>query len=253
MRPKFVLASVFTACALTAGTAHAVNPAFAQWNFNSLVADDNPSTGTLTPNLGTGSVSLVNGVNGIFFTAADPADRMASSDPAASDNSGWHINNFAAQGTGDKTGGVQFNVSTLGMRDVYISYDFRPGRRSAAHHTFQISTDGQNFTDIKTFEVRQSETACDWFSISEGLDLSSVADVNDNAQFAFRIVSTFAPGSNSYAAARPSQTYAEFANWRFDMVTVSASPVPEVQTWAMMVSGLGLLGVLGSRRKNKGR
>lgn len=237
---------LLTALALASGSAHAV--IVAQWNFNSVVADGNPATGTIVPNIGAGSASLVGGVNGVFFTAADPTDINASSDPALVDNSGWHINNFPAQGTGDKTGGVRFNVSTAGMKDIVVNYDFRPGRRSAAHHVFQISTDGVNFTDYATFENRQSETACAWFN-GNSIDLSSVLDVNDNPAFAFRIVSTFAPGVSAYAAARPSLPYADFANWRFDMVTVHAAPVPEPETYAMMLAGLGLIGFAVTRRK----
>lgn len=246
MHRTAIAASILAACAFAAGSAHAVT--VAQWNFNSALADGNPATGMIAPSLGAGSASLVGGVNGVFFNAADPADSNASSDPALTDNSGWHINNFAAQGTGDKSRGVQFNVSTAGMKDVAIRYDFRPGRRSAAHHTFQISTDGVNFSDVATFENRQSETACAWFN-GNVVNLSSVLGANDNPNFAFRIVSTFVPGTSEYAAARPSLPYADFANWRFDMVTVNAAPVPEAETWAMMLAGLGLVGFAAARRK----
>lgn len=232
---------------LAAGSAHAVT--VTQWNFNSPVADGNPASGTLDPNSGSGSASLVGEVNGVFFTAADPADLNASSDPALSDNSGWHVSAFAAQGTGDRTRGVQFNVSTVGMKDVQVQYDFRPGRRAAGHHAFQISTDGVNFSDFATVETRQSETGCAW-SNGISVDLASVLAANNNPNFAFRIVATFAPGTDAYAAARPSLTYADFANWRFDQVTVNAAPVPEAETYALMLAGLGLVSWAARRRQN---
>jgi hypothetical protein len=46
---------------------------------------------------------------------------------------------------------------------------------------------------------------------------------------------------------------AEFSTWTVDLASNTitfATPVPEAETWAMMVAGLGLMGFMARRRKN---
>jgi hypothetical protein len=63
--------------------------------------------------------------------AARPAAR--SSDPAASDDSGWNLSTFATQGTGDMTRGAQFSFSTVGFASIVFGYDLRHSNSSAAN------------------------------------------------------------------------------------------------------------------------
>jgi hypothetical protein len=230
------------ALALTAafGAAHAslAPQTIVQWNFNSNPADNATSTGTLTPNIGTGTASLVGGTTETFATGA------GSSDPATADDSGWNTTTYAAQGAGDRTRGVQFAVSTAGWFDVVVSWDQRHSNTAARHVQFQYSTDGVSFIDHGALFVGDSGDT--WFN-GRTVDLSTVVGVNNNPNFAFRIVSAFAPDTSAYQASRTGSTYSTGGTLRFDMVTVSA--VPEPEAYALMLAGLGMLGWVARRRR----
>lgn len=229
--------------ALVAGAGAARADVITQWNFNSVVADGSTSTGSSDPSTGSGAALTLGGVTAAF---ASGAANGGSSDPATSDDTGWQTTGYAAQGLGDGQFGVQFNVSTVGHEAVSFSYDLRHSNTSARHERVQYSIDGLNFVDAAIFSGAAGDT---WFN-SRSVDLSGIAGVADNASFALRVVAAFAPGSSLYEASSPTGSYAG-GTWRFDMVTVSGTPiapVPEPETWAMMLAGLAALGSVGRRR-----
>lgn len=228
-----------------AQAAQAAGPSIlAQWNFNSNPPDGNTSTGTTTPNIGSGTASLVGGVTATF-ASGDASG--GSSDPATGDDSGWQTTTYAAQGTENKLRGVQFAVSTLGWKDITVSWDQRHSNTAARHVQFQYSTDGTTFTDFGNLFVA---TAGDtWFN-GRSVNLSGVAGVDHNDKFAFRIVAAFDPDTSTYLASNPASTYGTSGTWRFDMVTVqAAAPIPEPETYALMLAGLGLVGWMARRHK----
>ncbi|MFV9503854.1 MAG: ExeM/NucH family extracellular endonuclease [Oscillochloridaceae bacterium umkhey_bin13] len=187
-----------------------------QWNFNSLTPDANTGTGTTDPALGTGTASLVGGTTATF---ASGSANGGSTDPAGTnDNSGWNVSTFAAQGTENEQRGVQFNVSTVGFENIVVNWDQRHSNTSARHVRFQYSTDGTTFTNLGTLFEASSGDA--WFN-GRSLSLSGITGVNNNPNFAFRIVAAFEPSTSSYAAATNTSTYAAGGTWRFDMVTVT--------------------------------
>ncbi|HRH80217.1 MAG TPA: PEPxxWA-CTERM sorting domain-containing protein [Thiobacillaceae bacterium] len=208
------------------------------WDFNSPVADANTSTGNLLPALGGGTAATLGGVTASFSAGT------GSSDPAGSDDSGWNTTTYASQGGGDKSRGVQFNVSTVGLKDIVLTYDLRHSNTSSRYELLQYSLDGINFTDFATFDGDAGDT---WFN-GRSVDLSGIAGVNDNASFAFRVVATFAPGTGAYSSSNDGSNYATNGTWRFDMVSVSAAPVPEPETYALMLAGLGVVGLAVRRR-----
>lgn len=214
-----------------------------QWNFNSVVADGSTGTGVTTPSIGSGFASLVGGVTNPSFNSG-----VGSSDPAASDNSGWQTTTYASQGTGDKARGTQYQVSTLGYSNITLSYDLRHSNTSSRYEQVQYTLDGTHFSDIGgLYDGNAGDT---WFN-GRTIDLSSVAGVADNANFGFRVVAAFAPSTGTYLASDSTKTYATSGTWRFDMVSVSgavaaAVPVPG----SVWLFGSALLGFLGlSRRK----
>lgn len=230
------------AVALCAAATAAQADVLTQWNFNSPVPDGNTGTGTLAPNVGVGTASLV-ATTGSFASGAAGG---GSTDPAPSDNSGWQTTGYAAQGTGDRSRGVQFAVSTAGYRDVVVSWDQRHSNTSSRFVQFQYSLDGTNFVDLAggLFAGGAGDT---WFN-NRSVNLGAVSGVADNDSFAFRIVAAFAPSSSAYVASSPTASYAAAGTWRFDMVTVQAAPIPEPGTWALLIAGLGAVGFVARRR-----
>ncbi|MBS4051086.1 MAG: VPLPA-CTERM sorting domain-containing protein [Methylomonas sp.] len=234
------LKSIVAGLAFSVVGASAQASVIAQWNFNSNPADSSTSTGSIIPAIGNGTAALVGGITGSFSSGSASG---GSSDPAATDNSGWQTTTYAAQGTGDKTRGVQFNVSTVGFKDITISYDLRHSNTSSRYELVQYSLDGINFIDSTLFDGNAGDT---WFN-NRSIDFSSIAGVADNANFALRIVAAFAPNSSAYLPSNVGSSYGTAGTWRFDMATVSGSPVPVPAAFWMMSAGL--LGLVGINRR----
>lgn len=233
---------VIAAAMLAAGGANAAT--ITQWNFNSVTPDANTGTGSLIASIGSGSLSALAGVTTSF---ANGAANGGSSDTAPSvDNSGFQTSTYAAQGAGNKTRGVQYNVSTVGFEDIMVKYDLRHSNTSSRYEQFQYSLDGTNFIDFALFDGNAGDT---WFN-NRTVDLSAITSADNNANFAFRVVSAFTPSTLTYQASNATSSYATAGTWRFDMVTVSATPIPEPETYALLLAGLGLVGA-ASRRYSK--
>ena len=191
----------------------------AQWNFNSDPPDTSGSTGTNRPSFGVGTARLIGGATATF------ASGNGSSDPATVDDTGWNTATYPAQGAGNKTRGVQFNVSTEGFQQIRITWDHRNSSTSSRYIRFQYSTNGTDFIDGPVLTTTIQDTY-----FSKMVDLSSVSVVNNlvnnKSNFAFRIVSEFEStavdnDTNQYIATTAGQTYSPNGTWRFDMVTVS--------------------------------
>lgn len=221
---------------LAAGMAGASAQTISLWNFNSNPSDANTGTGLLTPAIGSGTASLLGGVTG-SFSSGDASG--GSSDPATGDDSGWQTTTYAAQGVENKSRGGQFNVSTVGFGNIQVSFDTRHSNTSSKYQRFQYSLDGLTFVDSSVFSATTGDT---WFN-GRSVDLSSISGVNNNPNFAFRIVSEWestatGSGANAFVASSATGTYAGTGTWRFDMVTVSGAVVPEPT--ALSLAGLGL-------------
>jgi hypothetical protein len=237
MRNTLIRNTVIAAALLSTGAAHAQVIILAQWNFNA----DNT-----IPAVGVGSASLIGGATATFATGS-------VSDPG-SPNRAWNTSNYPAQQTGSGTRGVQFAVSTAGMREVKLRFDVRHSNTASRWLRLDYF-DGSTWTlgtaaAGRIFGATAGDT---WFN-NRTVDLSTVTAVNNNSNFAFRIVSIFGPPTGafsdaatyiSYAPSNPPSTYSTLGTLRYDMVTVEA--VPEPATLAAL--GIGLAAILGRRRR----
>ena len=205
---KMLLLLAF-ASALTAARAADV---ITLWNFNSVVADTNLNTGTLTPSTGSGTVTFIGGMTNTFLGGhtTDPAN-------AGGDNSAVNTGNYPASGTGDKTAGQRFAVSTVGYQNITLSLAFRVSNTGSRFWRVQYSTDGVNFIDsTNVFSVVNGASV---IYATKTADLSYIPGVTNNPNFAFQIVSEFSNGTNYTAAG--SSSYGVAGVVRVDMMTVS--------------------------------
>ena len=147
----------------------------------------------------------------------------------------------AASAQGAAARGVEFSVSTAGFTGISVSWDQRHSNTSARGVEFFYSTDGTTFTSLATFTATSGDT---WFN-NRSVDLSTIAAVDNNSTFSFRILQRATNGAN-YEASSPTGTYASTGTVRFDMVTINGtSAVPEPTS--MLLLGTVFAGAAGFR------
>ncbi len=204
-----------------------------QWNFNGTSTSTVPGGTTApTPATGTGTAALIGGATASY---ASGVSNGGSSDPVTTSppNYGWGTTTYPAVGAANKTAGTQYNVSTAGKQNIIIRYDLRHSNTSSRYEQFQYSTNGSTFVDFGApFDGNAGDT---WFN-QRTIDLSSVTAVNNNPNFAFRIVSVFAPSTSAYAPSNSGSSYAGSGTWRFDMVTVSGTDIAATPSVSLSVS-----------------
>ncbi len=234
-----------------------------QWDFNSVPPDANTGTGSLLPSVGSGIITAVGGASNPGFNSG-----VGSSDPAAADNSGYQTTDYAGQGSESGLRGIRVNASTVGFKNITGSFDLRTSNTSSRWYQVQYSIDGTTFNDLGS-AVRLGlgdMSVGDTWSNSRSFDLSSISGVNNNPNFAFQIVSVFSPvafteflsntnfaAGTAYEAARNRSTGSQSnyagGTWRFDMVGLNATAVPEPSSVAILCS----IGTFVAYRRRKSR
>jgi endonuclease/exonuclease/phosphatase family metal-dependent hydrolase len=215
MKPLHLPACLALSCFLVGSVRAEV---IAYWHFNSQPADANLNTGSLAPALGSGTAATVGSVSA-SFTAAN-----GSSDSAA-DNSNWRITGWPAQGTGNKSHGVRFALSTVGLRRIRIEFDLRASNTASRYIRLQYTTNGTAFLDHAVV-IMPPET---WVN-RQTVTLDGVPGVENNPLFGVRLVTEFehtatGTGALGYVAANTGSTYGTSGTLRWDLVIVSGDPI----------------------------
>ncbi len=207
-----------------------------QWNFNSGTPDSSTTTGSDVPIVGSGTALSVGGV--VAFAAAN-----ASSDPAAAaDDTGFFISSFPSQGTGDRSRGAEFMVSTAGYAGISFTFDQRNSATASQYWELQYTLDGSNWI---AYSASGANTSSGLYQFTSGstwvngltADFSSIMAADNNALFGVRLLSAFDPtAGTSYTGT--SSGYSGGGTATFDMVTFSGTAVPEPSRVALLIFGL---------------
>ena len=182
---------------------------FTQWNFDS---------STTAPSIGSGTVTLIGGVvENTQSTGTTPCNcPFVSGNPTT--GKAYTSKTYPAQGTASGTAGAQFNVSTVGQTNINVYVDVYGSGTASKYVQLQYTTDGNAWVDSGTPTILPYTTASQWVTLTG--TMPSTAD--NNANFAFRIVTVFDPtASNAYSPVNSTKTYAPTGTIRFDNVTVS--------------------------------
>lgn len=167
--------------------------------------------------------------------------------------SGMNTSNYAAVGAGNLTRGVQFMIDTSGYTDLVLTFAQRNSSSASAWTTLQYTTDGTEWKFATTFQM----TGTTFTTVGKTYDFSSILAANDNPTFGIRLLASFAPGTSAYAGT--TAAYATGGTIRYDDVLLTGDaipdlpvdplPVPEPQTYALMLAGLATVGLLARRRR----
>lgn len=206
------------------------------WDFNSNPPDNNTSTGTLVPAVGAGIASKVGTATNSLNSNVAPI----SFDPNASDNSKLRFGSFPVQGTGNKSSGAEFRVSTSGSRNIALSWDHYNSATGSRYWRLQYTLDGVNFTDHTCYTNPLEVT---WFPT--GASFAGIPGANDNPNFGIRLVSEWestatGQGANQYLGTQASGSYSVNGTLWLDMVTFSGDVVQPSLAINRVGSGLQL-------------
>ncbi len=193
----------------------------ALWDFNSNPPDNNTSTGTLVPAVGSGTVSSVGTATNSLNSNVSPV----SFDSAASDNSKWRLGSFPAQGTGNKSSGAEFRVSTAGYRNIALSWDHYNSASGSRFWRVQYTLDGTNFIDHRVYT---NPTEVTWFPT--GVSFSAIPGANNNPSFGIRFVSEWestatGDGLDQFIGTQGTGAYTTAGTLWLDMVTFSGDVI----------------------------
>jgi hypothetical protein len=206
----------------------------ASWNFNSLLPDGEPLTGTTDPATGTGTASpagLVTARIGVI---------TGSSDPAAADNSHWLLDDFATQGTSNKQCGAEFRISTAGYEDIAVFWDQRNSDSSSRYSRLQYTLNGADWMDSRVIDMPLNL----WIH-QQSVSFQAIPGAGNNPLFGVRLVTEFVStalglGPESYAATDARNNYGTGGTHRIDMVSFHGEILRPHLRIAPNASGPGL-------------
>jgi hypothetical protein len=220
-----VLGLVFC-LSLTAASAQAAT--IAQWTFET----SQPATsGSFAAEIGSGSAL---GHHAGTSTYTSPSGNGSAH--SFSSNT-WAVGDY-----------YQFQVSSLGLSNIVLSWDQISSATGPKSFNLSYSTNGTDFTTFgTTYTVLANASPNTWSSSSSNtassytFDLSSITAINNQSSVYFRLVDASTTSANG-------GTVATAGTDRVDNFTITAAAVPEPESYAMMLAGLGLMGFIARRR-----
>ncbi len=215
--------------------------ALAVWTYETL----NGVITAPTPNIGTGTSSLVGSMSGLSM--ATGMNTASGCGAQTSGTQAWAIAS-AAPGTNESSG-ARFSTSTVGYQNIKVTWEQRWSNTSANTLRLQYTTNGTNWTnftmtaDNTTFclgnlnngRFETNSTGDQYRRIS--VDLSSIAAANDNPNFGVRIVAAHYQSTGQFRQNQTPTSVASGGTWRFDNVKFEAVEIPLVPPTASVLSG----------------
>lgn len=224
---KSILASAVLVFYLFLQTTYA--DTIANWTFESLTLG-NANTNTppdgwlnnIAPETGVGTASGFHATTNAAFSISTGNNSSQS----LSANR-WSVNDY-----------YQFAVSTIGFKDIILSYD-QIGS-SAGPGSFQLAY-STNGTDFATFGIAYNISSDSWTSVTT--NLSSITDLNNQFSVIFRVTDVSAVAINGGSVAWNGAS-------RIDNFIVTATLVPEPSIVAVggIIGGLTCL-MVGRRKR----
>ncbi|HZI32280.1 MAG TPA: hypothetical protein VFF11_08050, partial [Candidatus Binatia bacterium] len=142
-------------------------------------------------------------------------------------NTSWGTQNYPSSGL-NKQAGVQFNVSTLGAKNVSVSYDVRGTSTASKYRRLQYTTNGTDWIDYPASSSISSGSAS--IFVSRSFSLAGFPGAANNPNFGIRIVTEFEStalynNTNDDNYVGISSSYNGGGTLTYDLVTISADAI----------------------------
>lgn len=183
------------------------------WNFDQQ---------NLTPSTGAGTATTIGGTIGSYATG-NPVLYA------------WSTTNYPAQGINTGTAGVQFNVSTVGYRDIIINWENRNSNSAANRLRLTYTINGTDWIDFNASDAnatnfndgssvgfdagRYTTNVADWFFRSA--NFTAITGAEQNPDFAIRLVTEYVDGIDYGGTVTG---YTTDGTIRFENVIISGTP-----------------------------
>jgi hypothetical protein len=210
------------------------------WNFNEsnpldetamLAADGGVFAAQAQISINLAEFRFDNSGTGFRGSPLDPNNTNHPNPP----NWGLQTTNYPAQGQNPGQAGIVVSVPTTGYRNIVVKFDLRWSNTASKFLAVEYTTNGgANWTRARVLEARRGDR---WHGDTEAnggygalveLDLSNDANANNNAQFAFRVVTIFDPNTGQYTAANfpnnPNANYGSTGTLRYDLIEILGEP-----------------------------
>jgi hypothetical protein len=144
---------------------------------------------------------------------------------------------YPAQGLDSGLAGIVVSVPTTGYQNIVVKFDVRWSNAASKFLAVEYTTNGgMNWTRARVLQALRGDSwhgntnANGGYGALVELDLSGDSAVNNNAQFAFRVVTIFDPNTGTqYTAANfpnnPNATYSPNGTLRYDLIEILGEEV----------------------------
>ncbi len=205
------------------------------WNFNQTNFPSNVNSPF--PWFGAGTAFAVGSCNlpgtSPFSGSVDPIDGPGFG--LGTTNFSWGTSSYPASGS-NKLNGVQFNVSTVGAKNITVTYDSRVSATASDYERLQYTTDGSTWID---YPASSTFGGVGTTYLPYGYSLAGFPGVANNPNFGIRIVTefqstaTYGAGVNGVITPNyvgTANTYGTAGTVTYDIVTVSGVAITNNNT-----------------------
>ena len=220
------------------------------WNFNVTLNTSSP-----VPSHGiSGTASLVGGITGFSNNVASGLSGLDNS--TTFPNAAWGTATYLTNGNvaNNKTAGVQFNVSTVGVRNPNVAFDHRASATGSRYSRLQYTTNGVDYYDYPiSADINPNNLTANLTYQSKSYSLVGFPNVANNPDFGIRIVTEFestakygATNNNNYVG--NTGAYNTGGTLSYDIVNITAEAITNASLSPVISSttNLTVLDVAGS-------
>jgi hypothetical protein len=226
-----MIKTALAATALAAFTFSAQAATVAQWDFQVPPADltDSAASPSVSAAIGTGTAS---GFHASALTDWTTPAGNGSSDSFSSNN--WAVGDY-----------WQFVFTSTGYSGLTVTFDQTGSNTGPRDFAVAISSNGVAFGEVALYSVINAAWSAGTpvATTTFSFDLSANIFLDNAAAVYVRLIDKSTTAING-------TTVATAGTDRVDNFTVSATPVPEADTAAMLVAGLASLAFIARRRRD---